>query len=125
MDNPKTKMEDTANTTEKDESRSKKPQHNRKTNRWQLEEIFRLAVLQAKVWFVLSVIAAIVVFSFGMVTTATVAASIRGVSPDFNPVSLIITIATSMIETVFLVQLRGANKRLDEIRNMLFGSRGK
>jgi hypothetical protein len=91
------------------------------SDRRQLEEIFRLAIVQVKVWFVLSVIAAILVFGFGMVTTATIAATDISTIP--NPVSLIITAISGLINALFLVQLRAANKRVDTIRDMLFGGK--
>jgi len=115
------KIDNTENTT-KDEKQTKRSRRNGQDRR-QLDEIYHFAFVQAKTWFVLSVIAAIVVFSFGMVTTTAAAAALGQASPDFNPVSLIVTIATGMIETVFLVQLRGANKRLDDIRKMLMGGK--
>jgi hypothetical protein len=90
-----------------------------RSDRRQLEEIFQLAVIQVKVWFVLSVIASILVFSFGMITIARFAPS------NSDPISLMVTIITGMINALFFMQLRGANKRTDVIRDLLLKARAK
>jgi hypothetical protein len=100
---------------EKNEPKPKKPKCNNQVDRQFLEESLRQAIIQMKVWFVLSVIASIVLFSFVLWTAA------RFVPADFNPISVLFTASTGLLETTILFQHRAANKRVDTIRDKLLG----
>ncbi len=105
--------ESAENTTEKTEPKPKKARRNYQDDRQRIGEIDRLAIIEAKVWFVLCVVTSVLAFSFGLLTVT------RFVPANPDPVAMLITASTSMIDTLFILQMRIANKRLDNIRDKL------
>jgi len=85
--------------------------------RQQLERSYHHANVQVNRWSCLSLIASI--FSF-VLLNIWIIATLLGFSPYYmNFVSAIPPLLTNLVNGLFLVQLRSANKRMDAIRNEL------
>jgi len=118
MKNPKT--DDPENIFEKNET--KKPQYNHRDNRRQVHTIVILAVIQVIVWLVLSLVACTVNYVIDLKLFNALIEMIIGMKPVvFEPVSILVPLSTNTVAILFLIQLRDANKRLDNIMKILYG----
>ena len=101
---------------------SKRTQRSSQDDRRQIRIIYLLADIQVVFWFVLSLVACVVNYSLDVWMIAALIGNIVGAVPvNFEPVSMMIPVSTNAVNILFLLQLRGANKRMDNIMKMLYG----
>ena len=114
----------TEKTTKFQKSGPKRGQRSYQADRRQILVIYLLANVQVVVWFVLSLVACLVNYAIDLWLIVMLSGMIIAMTPvSFEPVSAIIPASTNVVSILFLLQLRGANKRLDNIMDRLLGGK--
>lgn len=122
--NKSDRQNDSEQTTRTEKNISKRTPRNSQDDRRQIRIIYLLADIQVVFWFVLSLVACVVNYAIDLWVIATLAGTaFAGTGPaSIEPISMVIPAGTNVVNILFLLQLRGANKRMDSIMDRLLGA---